>query len=106
MNWKSYAANVLKAGQDFRISQAARIEVTQHKVKIRSTLKSQNSEHIIVPPGRIFTKVNVKVLPKQLHVDEPTCTIKNIVTLVQRMGIKEGSEDFAFYKQVEEVPIS
>ena len=94
----------MKPGQDFRISQAARIEDIQHKVKIRLTLKSQDSEHIIVTPGKIFIQDNVKVLPKQSHVDEPK--IKDVVTLLNRMGFKEGSEDITFYRQVEEVPIS
>ena len=104
MNWKSYATNELKAGQNFRISQAARIKINQRKVKIRSTLKSQDSEHIIVVPGRIFILFSVKVLPKQSHEDEPK--IKDVVTFLHLMGIKEGSKAFAFHKQVEEVPIS
>ena len=55
-------------------------------------------------PGKIFIPDYVKVLQKHLHVDEHK--IKDVMTLLHRMGIKEGSEAFAIYKQVEEVPIS
>ena len=94
LNWKSCFANVLKPRQYFRITQAARNEVIQHMVKIRSALKSQHCEHIIVSSGRSFSPAPVKGLPKQLHVDE--AKRKYVMVLLHRLGIQEGSEAFAF----------
>ena len=59
---------------------------------VRSTLRPQGSEHITVVPGKVVFSLNVEDLPKQLHVDK----LQDVVALLQRMGLEEGSEVFAY----------
>ncbi len=102
-DWKSWASNILKAKQTFKISEAKKILIQPNKKLkvIMNTYSGSHTSHGILKRGRKFLPPKMVELPLRSHVKNvKICDIKK---LIENIGINETHEAFNFYKKVEDV---